>query len=379
MEPPETRAQLEAQASVAASPLGIGASCRRARRSRAALTGALTCRYAFRAIVGHLQGVSEDCSNIDIMNAAGMCRNCVAKWYHGGMVYAGATDATYESALESVYGESYGSWKAKHQKKATEEQLARFEATKRYHAKHVPVAQITPAVPRNSPRSPRAAGIAAAAGDFNITVAPPPKKAPPPRVPVAPGAEPCCYDDDDDDVDDEDGAGAGAVSPAPPPAAKTLKLGILTVSDRASKGTYKDETGPALEKALDAYAVDVKRAIVPDDAAEIAAAIAKWADADRTLVLTAGGTGFGPRDVTPEATKEVLDKEAPGIIDVVHADALKRGSDLDSLLSRATAGVRKACVVVNLPGRPAAATRNANVLLPTLLKAVALATSEQVP
>ena len=349
---PQTHSQLEAQASAAACMPPRA----RARPTRSR-------RYAFRAIVAHLQGVSDDCSNIDIMIAAGMCRNCVAKFYHAGMVYAGSTDATYDAALESVYGEPYGAWKAKHQTKATAEQLERFEATKRYHAKHAPVEAVRPATPRSSaPRSPRAA----AAGDFNITVAAPPSKKPA-RPPVAPGAEPCCYDDDDD-------ACAGPEA-APPPPAKTLKLGIVTVSDRAAAGAYDDETGPALAACLGAYSADVATTVVADDADAIAAAVAALADGGRTLVLTAGGTGFGPRDVTPEATKRVLDKEAPGIIDVVHADALRRGADLDSLLSRATAGVRGACVVVNLPGRPAAATRNATVLLPTLLKAVALASA----
>ena len=77
--------------------------------------------------------------------------------------------------------------------------------------------------------------------------------------------------------------------------------------------------------------------------------------------------------MTPEATRSVLDKEAPGIIDLVHADALRRNADLESLLSRACAGVRGETVIVNLPGRPDAASRNAKVLLPTLVRAVGLA------
>ena len=122
------------------------------------------------------------------------------------------------------------------------------------------------------------------------------------------------------------------------------------------------------------HCATVKRLLVPDEQAQIQDAIADLAS-KCSLVLTCGGTGFAPRDVTPEATRAVLDREAPGLIDVVHAGALKTGEDLDSLLSRAVAGVVGGGVVVNLPGRPAAAARNARVLLPTLARAVASVTS----
>lgn len=280
--------------------------------------------YAFRQLLKHLQATSDDASNIDVMSVAGMCRNCVAKWLHRGLAYAGDRDPSYEWALEAVYGEPYATWKTAHQKKASPAQLAAFEASKPFHAVHPPVASVVPRTACAAPAAP---------------------------------AEPCCYDEEAD------------ATPPPPPAA-AFRLGVLTVSDRAAAGVYADATGPAVEQVLAGHCASTARLCVADDAAAIGDAIKRLA-ARCSLVLTCGGTGFAPRDVTPEATRAVLDREAPGLIDVVHADALRRGADLDSLLSRAVAGVVGGCVVVNLPGRPAAAARNARILLPTLGRAVA--------
>ena len=282
--------------------------------------------YAFRQLVQHLQNTADDAQNIDVMSVAGMCRNCVAKWLHRGLAYAGDRNPSYDKALEVVYGEPYPDWKKKHQKKASPEQLSKFEATKHFHAKHPPVESV----------KPRVCALPAA------------------------GAEPCCYDDEED--------------VRPPPPAATFRLGLITVSDRASQGIYEDATGPAVEDVMRGHCATVKRLLVPDEQSQIQDAITHLAS-KCSLVLTCGGTGFSQRDVTPEATRAVLDREAPGLIDVVHADALKTGEDLDSLLSRACAGVVGGCVVVNLPGRPAAAARNARVLLPTLARAVASLTS----
>ncbi len=282
--------------------------------------------YAFRQLVQHLQNTADDAQNIDVMSVAGMCRNCVAKWLHRGLAYAGDGAASYDRALEVVYGEPYPDWKKKHQKKASPEQLSKFEATKHFHATHPPVESV----------KPRVCALPAA------------------------GAEPCCYDEDDEVVK--------------PPAAATFRLGLITVSDRASQGIYEDATGPAVEDVMRGHCATVKRLLVPDEQAQIQDAITELSTSC-SLVLTCGGTGFSQRDVTPEATRAVLEREAPGLIDVVHADALKTGDDLDSLLSRAVAGVVGGCVVLNLPGRPAAAARNARVLLPTLARAVASVTS----
>ena len=282
--------------------------------------------YAFRQLVQHLQNTADDAQNIDVMSVAGMCRNCVAKWLHRGLAYAGDRNPSYDRALEVVYGEPYPDWKKKHQKKASPEQLSRFEASKHFHATHPPVESV----------KPRVCALPAV------------------------GAEPCCYDEHDD------------AKPPPPPS--SFRLGVITVSDRASQGIYEDATGPAVEEVMRGHCATVKRLLVPDEQAQISLAITDLA-ASCSLVLTCGGTGFSQRDVTPEATRAVLEREAPGLIDVVHADALKTGEDLDSLLSRACAGVVGGCVVVNLPGRPAAAARNARVLLPTLARAVASVTN----
>lgn len=279
--------------------------------------------FAFRLLVRHLRSVADEASNIDVMNASGMCRNCLAKWYHAG-THASGRAVSYDEACEVVYGESYAAWKKKHQVPATPEQLAKFQATKPYHAKHEKSIEAW------------GAGLAAA-------------------------AEPCCYDDE------------GPSEARRPLPTRSLRLGVLTVSDRASAGTYDDTSGPAVvDEARRTAVVDsLATAVVPDDAEAISAAILDWAHTC-DLVLTTGGTGFGPRDVTPEATTAVLDKEAPGIIDLVHTRGLSDPDHADSLLSRAVAGVTGSCLVVNLPGRPEAARRNVALLMPTLLKAVDL-------
>ncbi|KAJ8611981.1 hypothetical protein CTAYLR_004379 [Chrysophaeum taylorii] len=288
--------------------------------------------FAFRLLVRHLRGVSDKAANIDIMGSAGLCRNCVAKWYHAG-THASGQGVSYDDALEYVYGESYGSWKKRYQRPATPEQLEKFEATKSWHARHEK-------------------SVDAWASGFK-------------KVSVSTPADPCCYDD-------ETSAASRIPKRAALPGAR-LRLGVLTVSDRAAAGTYDDASGPAvIDEVRRVAPVDrIDSTIVPDDLEAIKAILLEWAP-DHNLVLTTGGTGFGPRDVTPEATSQVLEKQAPGIIDIVHARALSDADHADSLLSRAVAGVRGSCVIVNLPGRPEAARRNLAALMPTLSKAVAM-------
>ena len=148
------------------------------------------------------------------------------------------------------------------------------------------------------------------------------------------------------------------------PELEGIRAAVLTVSDRVAAGDRDDAGGSALCELLEgAGATLVSRAVVPDEREPIAAALrAMVADAD--LVLTTGGTGLGPRDVTPEATRSVLDREAPGI-----AEALRQASlaiTPFAMLSRATAGLAGRVLVVNLPGNPKAVREEWAVLAPVL-------------
>ena len=130
----------------------------------------------------------------------------------------------------------------------------------------------------------------------------------------------------------------------------TLRLAILTVSDAGSRGERADTSGDAIATwaAAKGYRV-AERTLVPDENVRIAAAIAGWADGDAAdLVLTTGGTGLTSRDVTPEATRAVLDKEAPGIAEAIRLAAYGRFPR--AALSRGIAGVRGRTLIVNLPG-----------------------------
>jgi molybdenum cofactor synthesis domain-containing protein len=126
-----------------------------------------------------------------------------------------------------------------------------------------------------------------------------------------------------------------------------VKAGVLTVSDRVSRGSAEDRSGDALEELLRADGYEIVRAVVPDDADAIAAAIRDLAGG-ASLVLTTGGTGVAPRDVTPEATRSVLEREVPGIPEALRRDAAAKTPH--GLLSRSVAGIANGALVVNLPG-----------------------------
>ena len=152
-----------------------------------------------------------------------------------------------------------------------------------------------------------------------------------------------------------------------------MRAVVLTVSDGVHAGERDDASGDALEELLREDGFDVVRRVVPDEQEAIAGAIGELAG-EASLVLTTGGTGFAPRDVTPEATLKVLDREAPGIAEAIRADAVARTPH--ALLSRGVAGLRGATLVVNLPGSPGGCRDGFAVLRPALVHALELAAGQ---
>jgi molybdopterin adenylyltransferase len=149
-----------------------------------------------------------------------------------------------------------------------------------------------------------------------------------------------------------------------------VRAAVLTVSDGVHHGTREDTSGATLESLLRDDGFDVLRRVVPDDADEIGRAIIDLT-AVAPVVLTTGGTGFAPRDVTPEATASVVDRLAPGISEAIRADARERTPH--ALLSRGIAGLRGSTVVVNLPGSPGGCRDGYAVLRTALVHGVDLA------
>ncbi|MEW5988278.1 MAG: MogA/MoaB family molybdenum cofactor biosynthesis protein [Chloroflexota bacterium] len=153
-----------------------------------------------------------------------------------------------------------------------------------------------------------------------------------------------------------------------------MKVGILTVSDRGARGEYEDRSGPLMAEIITnrtPWAIS-HREIVADDLDGIAATLTRWCDEGVNLILTTGGTGFAPRDVTPEATRRVIEREAPGIAEGLRAESLK--ITRHAMLSRGVAGMRGRTLIINLPGNPKAVKEGLDILLPVLPHALELLT-----
>jgi molybdenum cofactor synthesis domain-containing protein len=147
---------------------------------------------------------------------------------------------------------------------------------------------------------------------------------------------------------------------------------ILTVSDKGAAGEREDTSGAAIRELLRTIGIDVARyEIVPDERDSVSARLREWSDAGEVqLIVTTGGTGLGPRDVTPDATKTVLDYEVPGIAEAMRAEGLRHTPM--SMISRAVAGVRNRVLIINLPGSPKGVRENLAVVLPVIQHALDL-------
>lgn len=151
-----------------------------------------------------------------------------------------------------------------------------------------------------------------------------------------------------------------------------LRFAILTISDRSSTGERADFSGPALADAVAQCGWCVFfTEIVPDDFVKIQETLLKWCDIDEVdIILTTGGTGFSPRDITPEVTKSVIERETPGLCEAMRSSSA--AVTPHAMLSRAAAGIRKKTLIINLPGSPKGAVENFSVVKPVLQHAMDL-------
>ena len=151
---------------------------------------------------------------------------------------------------------------------------------------------------------------------------------------------------------------------------KEIRAGVLTISDKGSQGLRKDESGEIIFRMLKAQGFHIQqRKIIPDELQEIVDTLQAWVDRDRlSLIVTSGGTGLSPRDVTPQALREIVDYVIPGMAEAMRAASLVKTPH--AMLSRAMAGVRQGCLIINLPGSPGGARDNLSVVLPALNHAI---------
>jgi len=155
-----------------------------------------------------------------------------------------------------------------------------------------------------------------------------------------------------------------------------FNLGILTISDKGWRGQRYDESGKAVRDSLSSLDTTVvKYEVVPDEKDIIAVKLAEWADEGSIdVIVTTGGTGLGPRDVTPEATLSVVDRVVPGLTEAMRAETFVLTPS--AILSRAVAGVRGRCLIINLPGSPRAVRECLKVILPVISHAVEIIKGE---
>lgn len=366
---------------------------------------------AFRSLCSHLRDRSDQVQNIDLMTVSGFCRNCLAKWLviearnlsdslkNGSSVpsrgdMGGSHDSDelhaimqsldamgYNEAAQYVYGMKYEDWKDRHSQKASEETMQKFNDSKALWAtydKDLLVKRAEQPARLTSPSSSASNSAEVSGGATTSSLM----------------SNVCCKDVDEQlpSVAEAD-AKKSRTREVPLyrshlPPSLSFSLGILTVSDRAASGLYEtgDLSGPAVQQAVDealhSYGGRVALqsthvAIVSDDVEAIQNQLKEWADDSHVdLILTTGGTGFSPRDVTPEATNLVVDRLCDGLVAFCTMECARK-QPLASL-SRGSAGVRGKTLIVNLPGNPKGVQEIIPVLLPLALHAVAdLAIAEE--
>lgn len=149
-----------------------------------------------------------------------------------------------------------------------------------------------------------------------------------------------------------------------------ITVGILTMSDKGSRGEREDLSGKEIERMIKDLSAEVMAyEIIPDEADIIKSKLIEFVDKKKLdLILTTGGTGVSPRDVTPEATREVVEKELPGMSEAMRAESLKKTPN--AMISRAICGIRKQSLIINLPGSPRAVRENLSAVLPAISHAV---------
>jgi molybdenum cofactor biosynthesis protein B len=154
-----------------------------------------------------------------------------------------------------------------------------------------------------------------------------------------------------------------------------MRAGVLTVSDRVSRGDAEDVSGPTAIAILAGLGFDVDWRVVPDERDEIQAALRKWIEGGIKLIVTTGGTGFGPRDVTPEATVELIERPAPGLVEAARAAS----KNPMAMLSRGVAGIIGSTLVINLPGSTSGVEESLDAIRPALVHGVALLSDANAP
>ncbi|NLW11676.1 MAG: MogA/MoaB family molybdenum cofactor biosynthesis protein [Clostridiaceae bacterium] len=151
------------------------------------------------------------------------------------------------------------------------------------------------------------------------------------------------------------------------------KIAVVTISDKGAAGLREDKSGPLLAEALAEVGTVAYMSIVPDERAEISAEIIRLSDDGADLIMTSGGTGLSPRDITPEATLDIADRVVPGLAEAMRAGSMKFTNR--AMLSRGTAAIRGSCLIINLPGSPKAAIECLDIIKPVLPHALDILTA----